>query len=189
MNLESTSFSSNPEFAPASVSQPSLLMLGDVEVATRSQGRQRQLSAKIQIPAAIEPVWQILTDYEHLADFIPSLVKSNQIAHPYGGTRLEQVGAHSFLTFKFCARVVLDMIEQFPHQLEFQMVEGDFREFSGRWQLYALNSTDQPLTELSYNIHILPPRTMPIGLIERCLQHNLALNLTAIRHRVGALAT
>ncbi|NJN86214.1 MAG: cyclase [Leptolyngbyaceae cyanobacterium SL_7_1] len=165
-----------------------VMRLGEVEVTTaRPEGRHRQISANIQIPAAMETVWQVLTDYNHLAEFIPNLTQSRQISHPHGGVRLEQVGAHSFLKFKFCARVVLDMVEQFPHRLTFQMVEGDFREFTGSWQLVPVGASEHPLTELRYTIQVLPPRTMPIGLIERCLQHNLAMNLTAIRQRVEAV--
>ena len=113
-------------------------LLSDVEVRTdRTEGRQRQLSAKIHIPYSVDQVWQILTDYDRLADFIPNLAKSRQITHPQNGIRIEQVGTQSLLRLKFCARVVLDMVERFPHQLDFVMIEGDFKEFSGSWMLQA----------------------------------------------------
>ncbi|HEY9621877.1 MAG TPA: SRPBCC family protein [Crinalium sp.] len=160
----------------------------DVEVTTdRAEGRHRQITAKIQIPYPVEQVWQILTDYEHLADFIPNLAKSQRIEHPQGGIRLEQIGSQSFLKLKFCARVVLDMVERFPTNIDFQMVEGDFKEFLGTWQLQPQTIGGQPGTDLRYVVQILPPRTMPVGLIERKLSHNLAVNLTAIRQRAEEL--
>ncbi|NJO78618.1 MAG: cyclase [Cyanobacteria bacterium RM1_2_2] len=157
----------------------------DVEVTTdRAMGRERQISAKIRIPHPIERVWQILTDYDHLADFIPSLARSRRIQHPQGGIRIEQIGTQALLRVKFCARVVLDMVEQMPHQLDFQMVEGDFKAFSGNWKLQPLaNGT----TELCYTVVVLPPRTMPIGLIERKLKGGLVANLSAIRQRADEL--
>ena len=150
-----------------------------------AEGRQRQISARIQIPYTVEQVWQILTDYEQLADFIPNLSKSRLLPHPEGGIRLEQIGAQSFLKLKFCARVVLDMIEKFPHQLDFQLVEGDFKEFSGSWLLhpYVLEAG----TDLCYIVRVVPPRAMPVGLIERRLCHNLAVNLTSIWKRAEAV--
>lgn len=160
----------------------------DVEVTTdRGEGRHRQITAKIQIPYPVEQVWQILTDYEHLADFIPNLAKSQKIEHPQGGIRLEQIGSQSFLKLKFCARVVLDMVENFPNQLAFQMVEGDFKEFFGTWQLTPHTISGQPGTHLRYTVQILPPRAMPIGMIERRLSHNLVVNLMAIRQRAETL--
>jgi ribosome-associated toxin RatA of RatAB toxin-antitoxin module len=156
-----------------------------VEVKTDwVEGRERQISARILIPYAVDQVWQILTDYEHLADFIPSLAKSHRLPHPEGGIRIEQVGTQAFLKLKFCARVVLDMVEQFPHQLDFRMVEGDFKAFSGSWQLHPLVEGG---TDLCYTVRIKPLRMMPIGMIERRLSHNLAINLTAIQQRAEAI--
>jgi ribosome-associated toxin RatA of RatAB toxin-antitoxin module len=176
------------EAAKLAAAAPIDLTLTQIEVKTDwVEGRQRQISAHIRIPYEIERVWQILTDYEHLADFIPNLAKSRCITHPTGGIRLEQLGTQSFLKLKFCARVVLDMVEHFPHRLDFQMVEGDFKAFSGSWLLQALDGGDRKSTQLSYVVQVLPPRTMPVALIERCLKHDLAVNLLAIRQRAEVL--
>jgi ribosome-associated toxin RatA of RatAB toxin-antitoxin module len=170
----------------AEFEQASCEFRSEVEVCTDSaEGRQRQISARIQIPHPVEKVWQVLTDYDRLADFIPSLAKSQRIEHPQGGIRLEQVGTQSWLKFKFCAKVVLDMVEQFPHQLDFQMVEGDFKKFFGSWILQQ--SVDGTGTELLYTICVLPPLSMPIGIIERRLKSGLVLNLSAIRQRTDAM--
>jgi ribosome-associated toxin RatA of RatAB toxin-antitoxin module len=159
----------------------------EVEIATsEAKGRQRQISAKIRIPYPMERVWQILTDYDHLADFIPNLSQSTRIEHPDGGIRIEQVGVESLMRLKFCARVVLDMVEHFPDRLDFRMVEGDFKEFTGSWilQPVAANGSE---TELSYTVTVLPPRMMPVGMIERRLQKGLVLNLSAIRQQADVL--
>ena len=160
------------------------LLASGIEVRTdRAEGRHRQLSARIHIPYSVDQVWQILTDYDRLADFIPSLAKSRQISHPRNGIRIEQVGTQSLLKLKFCARVVLDMVERFPHQLDFEMVEGDFKKFSGSWMLQPITGG----TELCYVLSVLPPITMPVGMIEKRLKAGLALNLTAIRDRAESL--
>lgn len=163
-------------------------LAADVEVTTdRAIGRERQISAKICIPHPIEQVWQILTDYDHLADFIPSLARSRKIEHPQGGIRIEQIGTQALLRMKFCARVVLDMVEQVPHQIDFQMVEGDFKSFCGSWTLQPIALANGTGTELCYTISVLPPRAMPIALIERKLKSGLVTNLTAIRQRAEEL--
>jgi ribosome-associated toxin RatA of RatAB toxin-antitoxin module len=162
------------------------LALQEVEVQTdRAEGRQRQISAKIRLPYSIEQIWQILTDYDRLAEFIPNLAKSCRIDHPQGGIRIEQVGTQSLLKLKFCARVVLDMVEQFPHQIDFCMVEGDFKQFSGSWMLQP--AAEGTGTELCYIISVLPPRAMPVGMIEKRLKSSLVTNLSAIRHRADVM--
>ncbi|MFM6182028.1 MAG: SRPBCC family protein [Dolichospermum sp.] len=145
--------------------------------------RQRQISATIQIPQPIEKVWQILTDYESLPDFIPNLAKSRLLEHPDGGIRLEQVGDQSVLNFKFCARVVLDLEELFPKSIQFNMIEGDFKAFSGTWCLEPYNLNQEQGTILSYTIQVWPKLTMPISIIERRLSKDLQTNLIAIRQR------
>lgn len=149
-----------------------------VDVVTeRLQGRQRRLTARVQVPCTVEQLWQVLVDYDRLAEFVPNLTRSQRIPHPEGGIRLEQVGAQCFLNLKFCARVVLDMTEQFPQKLGFTMVEGDFKRFEGAWHLVSLSPT---LTELVYELVVQPPLAMPAGLIERHLSQNLSENLKAI---------
>jgi ribosome-associated toxin RatA of RatAB toxin-antitoxin module len=146
--------------------------------------RQRQITAHLKIPQPVEQVWKILTDYEALADFVPNLTKSRLLEHPQGGIRLEQVGAQRLLRFNFCARVVLDLEEYFPKEINFRMVEGDFKDFSGSWQLKSYLLDEQMGTHLWYTVRVWPKRTMPVGIIEHRLSNDMRLNLLAIRQRV-----
>lgn len=161
------------------------------KVALKSEklgGRQRRIVATIQIPRRLEAVWQILTDYDSLASFIPNLVTSQRLSHPEGGIRLEQIGAQCFLNIQFCARVVLDMYERFPHELGFQMVEGDFKLFEGCWRLERIEEGEHLSTQLAYELLVKPPLAMPVGLIEKHICTNLTENLMAIHQRAVEFA-
>ncbi|WP_026733466.1 SRPBCC family protein [Fischerella sp. PCC 9605] len=149
--------------------------------------RQRQISATIQIPQPVAQVWEVLTNYEALADFIPNLANSRLLEHPNGGIRLEQVGSQRFLRLNFSARVVLDLEEYFPKEIIFQMVEGDFKDFSGSWRLEPYSLGQETGTNLCYTVKVWPKRTMPVGIIERRLAKDLQLNLLAIRQRLEEL--
>ncbi|MBD2136580.1 SRPBCC family protein [Anabaena sp. FACHB-1237] len=156
----------------------------DVEIIVKKLShRERQIIAKIKIPHPMEKVWQILTDYESLPDFIPNLAQSRLLDHPDGGIRLEQVGSEKLLNFKFCARVVLDLQELFPQLIKFNMVEGDFKSFTGNWCLEPYCTNDEQGTTLCYTIQLLPKLSMPISIIERRLKKDLQTNLLAIRQR------
>lgn len=149
--------------------------------------RQRQITAQVQIPHPVERVWKVLTDYEALADFIPNLAKSCLLEHPHGGIRLEQIGSQRLLNFNFCARVVLDLEEYFPKEINFQMVEGDFKGFSGSWCLEPYILGEAIGTNLCYKIQIWPKLTMPVSIIERRVSNDLKSNLLAIYQRVQYL--
>ncbi|AFZ31886.1 SRPBCC family protein [Gloeocapsa sp. BRSZ] len=160
-------------------------LLQTVEVQTeRLAERYRRISARIHIPHAIEQVWQVLTDYETLADFIPNLARSQRLEHPKGGIRLEQVGTQRLLNFNFSARVILDLEEKFPQKIDFQMIEGDFKDFSGSWCLEPCFLAERAGTNLEYIVCVLPKRTMPVSIIERRLSKDMQTNLVAIRQRV-----
>lgn len=160
----------------------------NISVSTEAlDGRKRRIAAQVKIPHSPEAIWQILTHYDSLADFIPNLSESKRIEHPHGGIRILQVGSENLLKLKFCAKVVLDMVESFPHRLDFNMVEGDFREFSGYWELQPVAVNNQTGTSLEYVLDVVPHRLMPIGLIERKLCENLKVNLASIYHRAESL--
>lgn len=174
--------------AESSLIASNTALLQDVKVQTEAVAeRQRQITAKIQIPHPVEQVWQVLTNYESLADFIPNLAQSRLLDHPKGGIRLEQVGSQRFLRLNFSARVVLDLDENFPHEINFNMVEGDLKAFFGSWQLKPYSLADQSGTNLYYTVRVWPKRTMPVAIIERRLASDLQLNLLAIRQRVDEL--
>ena len=156
-------------------------------VVEKIADRKRQITAKVPISRSPELVWKILTNYEALADFIPNLAKSRLLEHPTGGIRVEQIGSQRLLNFNFSARVVLDLEEEFPNQINFQMVEGDLKEFSGSWQLQPFSIGEQTGTNLAYSIFVLPKRTMPVGIIEKRLSNDLRVNLLAIRQRAEEL--
>jgi ribosome-associated toxin RatA of RatAB toxin-antitoxin module len=151
---------------------PEILTLSpEVEIKVEKiSARQRQITAIVEIPQPVEKVWQVITDYEALAEFIPNLTKSRLLKHPDGGIRLEQIGSQRLLNFQFCARVVLDLEEIFLQKINFQMVEGDFKGFSGSWCLEPnQKKSEHQSTKLSYTIQVWTKLTMPISIIENRL--------------------
>ncbi len=166
----------NPDFADQVVIETEML-----------QGRERRISATIQIPHSVQQVWAVLTNYEALSEFIPNLALSRRLNSPDGKILIEQIGNQKLLNINFSARVVLAMQEEFPTAVRFQMVEGDFKAFLGAW---VLTPTDDGAgTALTYTVDILPKLTMPIKLVECRLRMDLPVNLVAIRQQVASLAT
>lgn len=182
-NAASDETNQEPNLAVSTGVEPSV----DIQIEKIAE-RQRQITAKIQIPQPIEKIWKVLTDYEALVDFIPNLAKSQRLEHPDGGIRLEQVGSQRLLNFNFCARVVLDLEEYFPKEINFRMIEGDFKGFSGSWRLEPYPCGDVMGTNLCYTIQVWPKLTMPVTIIENRLSKDLQLNLLAVYQRVQQLS-
>ncbi|XP_068319970.1 uncharacterized protein [Pyrus communis] len=149
--------------------------------------RERRIKADILVNADIDSVWNALTDYERLADFIPNLVSSWRIPCPHPGRIwLEQRGLQRALYWHIEARVVLDLQEfsNLSHnnrELHFSMVDGDFKKFEGKWAVRC--GTRSSSTILSYELNVIPRFNFPAIFLERIIRSDLPVNLRALACR------
>ncbi|GAB2218570.1 hypothetical protein Drorol1_Dr00001797 [Drosera rotundifolia] len=148
--------------------------------------RERRIRAEIEVNADVESVWNVLTDYERLADFIPNLVCSGRIQCPHPGRIwLEQRGLQRALYWHIEARVVLDL-KEFPtspddRELHFFLVDGDFKKFEGKWSIKS--DKRSLLTTLSYEVNVIPQFNFPTIFLEKIILSDLPVNLRALAHR------
>ncbi|XVF80368.1 hypothetical protein PTKIN_Ptkin15bG0064200 [Pterospermum kingtungense] len=163
-------------------------------------GNSRRIRSKIVIEASLDTVWNILTDYEKLADFIPGLAVSKIVEKKDKFARLYQIGQQNLpLGLKFNAKGVLDCYEKdleiLPYgrkrEIQFKMVEGDFTRFEGSWLIEQFNKGkyegDEALlgeefqTSLSYLVDVKPKMWLPVRLVEGRLSSEIKTNLSCIR--------
>lgn len=65
---------------------------GSIEIEIEKTGNSsRRIRSKVGVQASLQTVWDILTDYERLADFIPSLAVSKLLEKRENFARLFQV--------------------------------------------------------------------------------------------------
>ncbi|XVE77380.1 hypothetical protein DITRI_Ditri13aG0057800 [Diplodiscus trichospermus] len=163
-------------------------------------GNSRSIRSKIGIEAGLDTVWNILTDYEKLADIIPGLAVSKVVEKKDKFARLYQIGQQNLpLGLKFNAKGVLDCYERdleiLPsgkkREIQFKMVEGDFTLFEGTWLIEQFNrgkcAGDEALlgkefqTTLSYLVDVKPKMWLPVRLVEGRLSSEIKTNLSCIR--------
>ncbi|XP_077248836.1 polyketide cyclase/dehydrase/lipid transporter isoform X2 [Tasmannia lanceolata] len=148
--------------------------------------RERRIKAWVLVYSDVESVWNVLTDYEKLADFIPNLISSGRIPCPHPGRIwLEQRGLQGALYWHIEARVVLDL-QEFPNSanncdLHFSMVDGDFKKFEGKWSVKAGERSS--MSTLSYEVNVIPRFNFPAILLERIIRSDLPVNLLALARR------
>ncbi|XP_050236080.1 uncharacterized protein LOC126686095 [Mercurialis annua] len=160
----------------------------------------RRIRSKIAINSSLDTIWNVLTDYEKLADFIPGLAVSKLLDKKHNVARLYQVGQQNLpLGLKFNAKAILDSFEKDVEifasgkrrNIEFKMTEGDFQFFDGKWSIEQVIkprseerdvSTGQEFeTTLSYSVDFKPKLWLPIQLVEGRLYRDVQTNLSCIR--------
>ncbi len=137
----------------------------------------RRLAVQLRTPIKEAVLWEVLTDYDHLSDFIPNLASSTVVARKEKRVQLNQVGSQQLLGLRFSAQVQLELVEdRAKGQLKFHMIKGDFRRFEGNWIMRDLDRG----TSLLYELTVQGCVGMPVGLIEQRLRDDLAANLLAV---------
>ncbi|KAK8639636.1 hypothetical protein V6N13_138009 [Hibiscus sabdariffa] len=163
-------------------------------------GNSRRIRSKIGIEASLDTVWNILTDYEKLADLIPGLAVSKVVEKKDKFARLFQIGQQKLpLGLKFNAKGVIDCYEKdveiLPNgrkrEIKFKMVEGDFTNFEGTWSIEEVNKRkreedgEEWETTLSYLVDVKPKMWLPVGLVEGRLSKEIKTNLSCIREEAN----
>ncbi|KAJ8573646.1 hypothetical protein K7X08_010157 [Anisodus acutangulus] len=171
-----------------------------VEIEIEKMGKNcRRIRSKVAVKASLQNVWKVLTDYERLADFIPGLAVSKLLEKEPNFARLLQIGEQDLaFGLKFNAKGVIDCyekdLEDLPtgqrRDIEFKMVEGDFKKFEGKWSIEQCktdgnkdhDSVGQPFhTTLSYIVDVEPKLWLPVRVIEGRLCKEVKINLRSVR--------
>jgi len=102
-----------------------------------------------------------LDDYEALATLSQSCQKSSAWA---SNRRYSSWASGTNACYVSTSRVILDLEEKFPHEINFNMVEGGLT-YSGTWRLEPYTLPDQMGTKLCYSVRVWPKRTMPVAIL------------------------
>lgn len=176
----------------------------------RTSPNSRRIGGEITVPARLEDVWSILTDYDRLSIHVPNLMESrvtqrNSQGQPGDGTfkcRLFQKGAQKIIGFDFSASVTMDMTEQvFPSNsrsrtqadpdslipedrvINFKCVESQFfSEFDGQWKVQEILEPDGTIaTTCSYTVDVRPKGPVPVAALEWRIREDVPTNLRAVK--------
>ncbi len=118
------------------------LMQGGIAVAadgmmvnTESRGTAVAIDIRATVHASHAVIWSTLTDYGHLAEFVPGM-QSSKITERRGATAIvEQHGEAGFLIFSYGIDVVVASTEYYPDTIEVRVLKGNLRRLDGRYQV------------------------------------------------------
>jgi hypothetical protein len=108
--------------------------LANAQVQVKTDGPMIQVTATIGTTVDRQTAWDVLTDYNHWADFVPNMQLSRVISPPGQPLRVEQRGAVPWLpNFPL---VVVAQVEETPQRMiRFRRLAGNVRVLDGEWQI------------------------------------------------------
>ena len=108
--------------------------------------------AFVDVPADLPAAWQVLTDYNSLADFVPDMQTSRIVSKPGEPVQVYQRGKKSWLLVDMPLELVFRMDETPSSRIRFSLVAGNIGDMYGEWRL----STFGRGVRIKYVAHMKP---------------------------------
>jgi carbon monoxide dehydrogenase subunit G len=108
---------------------------GDISVEATRRDDALELVCRAMLDAPLDLVWQTLTDYDRLAEFIPGMRRSRVIERRGAVVVVEQSGEAGFLFLSFPLEVTLASTERPPHALEVSLLKGNLKRLDGAYRI------------------------------------------------------
>lgn len=145
------------------------------------------IRAYVDVPVDGRLAWTVLTDYDHLADFVPDMHLSRRISRPGEPTRVHQRGEKTWLVLDTPFEVVLLMHETPYTRIHFRQLAGTLKDMYGEWRLLPLPDGVRITYAARLEPGLLSPRVPGDGwLIEADIQRMLeAIAHEMVRRRSG----
>ncbi|MDJ0593972.1 MAG: SRPBCC family protein [Pleurocapsa sp. MO_226.B13] len=155
-------------------------------------GEKGNYTCRILANSSVENAWQVLTDYENFAKFLPG-VKSSELIEQQGDRKVfEQINKIKTLVFSIESRMQIANTETYPQQIAFEAVDGDIETLKGEWTLepvspYPSAPPDQVL--LTHKVVVEPAKTISDGLFFKIYENRLEETVAAIKQETEKRST
>lgn len=116
-----------------------------------------RIDARLRVDVHHHIAWQVLTDYDNLARFVPGLQTSRIVSEPGAPLLLQQTGQSGFLWLTLPIEVVVRIVEVPLEAIRFSAVSGTLKSKSGEWRIEAQDDA----TLLIYRASIVPGFWVP----------------------------
>lgn len=147
-------------------------------------GEKGDYTCRILTNSSVENAWQVLTDYENFAQFLPGVKSSELIEQKGDRSVVEQINKVKTLVFSIEARLQIANTESYPQQIAFEAVEGDIKSLKGKWTLepvspYPSAPPDQVL--LTHQVVVEPNQSLSDEIFYKIYENRLEETVTAIK--------
>jgi hypothetical protein len=144
-----------------------------VSVDASSHGAAVEVIARATIRAPYALIWQTLTDYDHLAEFIPGMVKSHVVGRRGGAAIVEQTGKAAILLFSYPIEVVVESLEQPPDFIGIRVIKGNLKQLDGGYRLEKI-ADKHDVFVLHWSGFIEPSLPVPLFITVPLMRANIS---------------
>lgn len=145
-------------------------------------GKVYRIASSGEVAASPATVWRILTDYNHMADYVPDLKSARVVSRTGDTVILEQHGAARLLFFSRDIHIVVQVHEQSPNKIDVNLLDGDMKVYRCSWELDPVAATGG--TRLLYRATIEPKFYVPGMVGTTLVRKDIAKMMSAVLTRL-----
>ena len=151
-----------------------------IEVKVYLDGEDVLVDVNFTVPASIRQVWDVLTDFDHMASFISNLQSSKITGRSGTVVQVSQKGVAKHVMMIFPFESVREM-RLFPYEkMLSHMVSGTMRKMEGETRL--IDKGDQ--THVVYHVDVVPGAWIPPVLGKVFIEHEIREQFQEIRDEI-----
>jgi ribosome-associated toxin RatA of RatAB toxin-antitoxin module len=145
-----------------------------IAVQARRQGSAVQVTTQAVIRAPLEVIWQTLTDYDRLAEFVPDISSSRVIERQGSTVTVEQAGKAHLWFFTYAIDVVVEVTEQPPACAAVRVLRGNLKQLEGGYRLDKVEGKEGDEYLLQWSGLIEPALPVPTAVTLPLMRSNIA---------------
>lgn len=166
-----------------SLSAPCSAEAPDVSIRTARDGEFITVAASAVMKVDQRVAWAVLSDYDHLARFIPDMKSSRVVSRDGNRIRVQQQGDVGFFFYREPVNMLLEVHEEPPSVITARGIEGNIRGLETR---YELRSSEAGI-KLDYAGRFAPDFSIPplIGMpiMNRLIERRFRAMVAEIQRR------
>ena len=132
--------------------------LAQAEINVAEKGDGFLICATSEVNTDSATIWSTLSDYDHLAGFIPGMLSSRTVSRSGAEAVVEQQGRFGIGPFYRSFTVLLAIREQLNQSISASAIGGDFRCFESRYEVVPLGPQH---ARIVYQATLVPRTSLP----------------------------
>ncbi len=147
-------------------------------VTVEEQKSVNEVLGHFEVPVPLSVAWDVLTDYDHITDFVSSMRASAVESRDSAGLTVRQEAVAGVFPFRRVAHLLLSVREQPGHRIEFHdLLDRDFRLYRGAWELRP----EAAGTAVTYHLAARPAAAAPPFIDRAFLSRTVMRLLTQVQ--------
>lgn len=144
-----------------------------VSVQAQREGSAVRVTTEAVVRAPLKVIWGALTDYNHLAEFIPGMLSSRVLERRGKTVVVAQSGKAHLWFFTYAIDVIVEVTEDPPDALSIRAIRGNLKELVGGYQLKKIDGKEGQYL-LTWSGVIEPELPVPQALALPLMRRNIA---------------